>query len=133
MKKLLVLTAVILSAATSFAAQNPQIRACRVVGGQFLVMISDEDQVGVCHIGLSLVGAIDILNKDSRIEAPLSLSHYKRGIQVCQSQNITTLTTFEGEKVTFCQYNDGSFIDIETVASGKVSGRNLELNKALGL
>jgi hypothetical protein len=109
MKNLLVFSAVIFWTVASFAVQNPQIRACNVVSGEFLVLISDEEQVGVCQLGLSLVGAIDLLNKDSRIEAPLSLSHYKRGIKICQPQNYTTLISFEGEKITFSQYNDGSF------------------------
>lgn len=133
MKKLLIVSAVIFSTATAFAFKNPQIRACYTVGGQFLVINTEDDQIGLCKIGNSLVGAIDILNKDSRIEVPLSLSHYKRGIQVCKSQNITTLVTFEGEEVTFCQYSDGSLIDIETVASGKNSERNTVLNNVLGL
>ena len=133
MKNLLVFSAVIFWTVASFAVKNPQIRACNVVSGEFLVLISDEDQVGVCQLGLSLVGAIDLLNKDSRIEAPLSLSHYKRGIKICQPQNYTTLISFEGEKITFSQYNDGSFIDIETLFSGKLSPRNAVLNKVLGL
>lgn len=133
MKKLLIASAVIFSTATTFAIRNPQIRACYTAGGQFFVLNTEDDQIGVCKLGLSLVGAIDILNKDSRIEVPLSLSHYKRGIQVCQAQNVTTLVTFEGEELTFCQYSDGSLIDIETVASGKNNERNAVLNKVLGL
>ncbi len=133
MKKLLIVSAVIFTTATAFAVKNPQIRACYTVGGQFLVMNSEDDQIGLCKLGLSLVGSIDILNKDSRIEVPLSLSHYKRSIQVCQPQNITSLVTFEGEEVTFCRYSDGSLIDIETLASGKNNDRNTVLNKVLGL
>ena len=94
---------------------------------------STEDQIGLCKFELSLVGSIDILNKDARIEVPLSLHHYKNGVQLCASQNRTILTTFEGDEISFCQYYDGSLIDIETLASGKNSGRNPELNSVLGL
>lgn len=98
-----------------------------------MVVNSFEDQIGLCKFGLTLVGSIDILNKDARIEVPLSLHNYKKGVQICGAQNRTTLTTFEGEEISVCQYYDGSVIDIETLASGKNSGRNPELNSVLGL
>lgn len=133
MKNLALLATILLTTTVSYAVRNPQIRACHAAGGQFMVVNSTEDQIGLCKFGFSLVGSIDILNKDARIEVPLSLHHYKKGVQLCGSQNQTTLTTFEGEEISFCQYYDGSLIDIETLASGKNSGRNPELNSVLGL
>lgn len=118
---------------SSFATRNPQIRACVSVGGQFFVVDAEYDEVGICRIDNSLVGAIDILNRDSGIEVPLSLFNYKKGVQSCSSQNLTTLYTFEGEPIYVCQYSDGSILDVETLTSGKNSARNQELNKVLGL
>ncbi len=124
---------IVFTSAASFATKNPQIRACNVVGGQFMVVNTLDDQIGLCKLGLTLVGSIDILNKDASIEAPLSLYNYKKGVQVCSSQNMTKLTTFDGEEISVCKYYDGSVIDIETLASGKNSGRNTQLNYVLGL
>ena len=133
MKKLVIFGAVILSTLSAYSFKNPQIRACHLVGGQFFVANSQFDQIGLCKIGLSVVGAIDLLNRDAQIEYPASIYNYVRGIQVCNQLNHTTLKTTEGEIIYVCQYSDGSLVDIETLASGKNSGRNLELNKVLGL
>ena len=133
MKNLALFSIVLLTATISLATQNPQIRACRIAGGEFMVVNSAKDQLGLCKFGLSLVGSIDILNKDARIEVPLSLFNYKKGMQVCASQNMAKVATFEGEEISVCQYYDGSIIDIETLASGKDSNRNALLNNVLGL
>lgn len=133
MKILALISILFLTNSLSLAAKNPQIRACYAAGGEFLVVNSIDDQIGLCRFGLSLVGSIDILNKDARIEVPLSLHNYKKGVQLCMSQNRTKLTTFEGEEISVCQYYDGSIIDIETLASGKLSDRNPKLNSVLGL
>ena len=133
MKNLALIAIVLFTGAVSNATRNPQIRACYSAGGTFFVVNSIDDQIGLCKLGLSLVGAIDILNKDARIEVPLSLHNYKKGILVCESSNITTLRTFEGHEISVCMYYDGSVIDIETLASGKNNPRNQELNSVLGL
>lgn len=133
MKKLAIFGAVILSTLSVYAYKNPQIRACHSVGGQFFVANSQFDQFGLCKIGLSIVGAVDILNRNAQIEYPASLYNYTRGIQVCTQFNRNTLTTLEGETLEVCLYSDSTIIDIETLASGKNSGRNPELNKVLGL
>lgn len=133
MVKSAVIAFVLLVSLSSFAYKNPQMRACYAVGGEFIVVNAPEDQIGLCKLGLSLVGAIDILNKDAQIEVPFSLSSYKRGFQACASRNLRIFKTFEGEEIQVCHYSDGSVIDIETLASGKDSERNIELNRVLGL
>ena len=133
MKSFVLALTLLLVSNSSFATRNPQIRACVTVGGQFLVVNSEFDQIGLCRIDSSLVGAIDILNSDSGIEVPLSLYNYKKGVKSCASQNLATLYTFENEALYVCQYSDGSILDVETLTSGKDSARNQELNKVLGL
>ena len=132
MKKL-VLNAVVLFSSISAIAANPQIRACNVTGGQFMVVNSEFDQFGLCKYGLTTVGSIDILNRDAQIEIPLSLYNYRKGVKACPTQNLTTLTTPEGDSLYVCQYSDSSIIDVETLTSGKDSGRNRQLNMVLGL
>lgn len=133
MKNLALFTLILCTAAASYAVRNPQIRACYAAGGEFMVVNAPEDQLGICKLGLSMVGSIDILNKDARIEIPLSLHNYKKGVQLCLAQNRTTLSTFDGEEISVCQYYDGSVIDLETLSSGKNNNRNDLLNSALGL
>lgn len=133
MKNLVMLAMILFTTTATYAVRNPQIRACYSTGGNFLVVNTFQDQIGLCQFGHSLVGAIDILNKDARIEIPLSLHYYKIGVQLCESRNQMTLTTFDGDKISVCQYYDGSVIDIKTLTSGKNSGHNSQLNSALGL
>ena len=112
---------------------NPQIRACNTVGGQFAVVDSDFEQIGLCLLGPSIVGAIDILNKDAALEIPLSLYNYRKGVMSCSPHNLTKLTTLSGNPLLVCLYSDGSLIDIDTLNSGKASLRNVELNRALAI
>lgn len=138
MNKLFVFSILLFSTGSAFAippilAANPQIRACRTVGGQFSVINSEFDQIGLCLIGPSIVGAIDILNRDAAIEIPLSLYNYRKGIMTCSTQNLTVLTTQHGNPLYVCLYSDGSLIDIDTLKAGKASLRNVELNRALAI
>lgn len=123
----------VFSGLSTYAKVNPQIRGCSSVGGEFLVVNGDYDQYGICRIGNSIIGAIDILNRDSAIEVPLSLFNYKKGVKVCPTQNLASLSTFEGMILNVCQYSDTSIIDLNTLSNGKDSPLNSELNKALNL
>ena len=117
MKSLALALTLLLVSNSSFATRNPQIRACVSVGGQFFVVDAEYDEVGLCRIDAALVGSIDILNRDSGIEVPLSLFNYKKGVKSCTTQNLTTLFTFEGEPIYVCYYSDGSILDVETLTS----------------
>ena len=131
--KLMLIISLLFTSLSSYGIRNPQIRACAVAQGVFLAVYAPEDQIGLCRLGLSLVGSIDLLNKDAQIEIPLSLHNYKKGVQVCTNRNLATLITFEGEQINVCYYSDGSVIDIETLSSGKSNERNNKLNRALKL
>lgn len=132
--KSLILATAILASATSVFARNPQIRACYEVGGRYVVANSTDDQFGLCILGESLVGSIDILNRDNAIEFPLSLHYYKKGVQACPAQNRKTLTSLDGlDEISVCMYVDNSIVDIETLAAGKNNERNAKLNEVLGL
>jgi hypothetical protein len=133
MKTLLLTGAITLLSTTAFSASNPQIRACHSVGGQFFVSQVLDDQIGLCKIGQSVVGSIDILNRDAQIEVPLSLHYYASGVKVCPPQNLTTLNDANQNEFTVCMYSDDSVIDIETLNSGFESHRNLQLDAILGL
>ena len=68
MKSLGLFMLLVLAGFTSSAASNPQMRACRVASGQFFVVDTGLDQLGLCRIGNSVIGAMDLLNKDAAIE-----------------------------------------------------------------
>lgn len=133
MLKTIALSLVLLTSTSAFAFRNPQMRACLLAQGSFMIINTPNDQIGLCKIGLSYVGAIDLLNKDAQIEVPFSLYNYKRGLQVCADRNLLTLTMFDGQKLDVCYYSDGSLIDLETLNSGKNDPRNQLLNTAVGL
>lgn len=133
MKKIALSALVFFTAASALAYKNPQIHACNIARGEFMVVNAPYDQIGLCKLGLSLVGSIDLLNKDAHIEIPLSLYNYKKGIVSCTLRNIATFTTFDGQEINVCYYSDGSVIDLETLITGKNNSRNTDLNRALGL
>ena len=124
---------ILLASITSSAAVgNPQMRACRVTGGQFTTVLTDMDQLGMCRYGQALVGSIDILNKDDSELAPLSIENYRDGILDCEAFNLTSVRTSDGKLIQVCRYNDGSIIDLVTLSRGRYDFRNQLLNKALG-
>jgi len=132
MKLMKIVVLVLLASVTSSAFGNPQIRACTVTGGQFMSVLTDDDQLGMCRYNQSLIGSIDILNRDSSEESPLSIENYRDGILDCEAFNITTVKTFSGTVIQVCRYNDGSIIDIVTLSRGRYDLRNHLLNQALG-
>ncbi len=116
------------------AAGNPQMRACRVANGQFFVLDTGLDQIGLCRLGSSVVGAIDLLNKDAAIEdMPASIYDYSRGVTMCDPGHIATFPSAGGTPLKVCYYDDGSIIDLTTLMRGKNHPQNWQLSKALGL
>lgn len=119
---------------TTLAASNPQMRACRVANGQFFVLDTGLDQLGLCRIGYSVIGAIDLLNKDAAIEdMPFSVYEYSRGATTCEPDHVTTFPNPGGSALKVCYYDDGSLIDLQTLIRGRNHPNNWYLNKALGL
>lgn len=133
MLKTIALSLVLLTSVSAFALRNPQIRACLIAQGDFMIVNTSYDQIGLCKVGPSYVGAIDLLNKDAQIEVPFSLYSYKKGFQSCADRNLVTLTMLDGQKLDVCYYSDGTLIDLETLTTGKNDPRNQLLNTALGL
>jgi hypothetical protein len=134
MKNLGLFMLLALAGLTASAASNPQMRACRVVNGQFFVIDTGLDQLGLCRIGYSVIGAIDLLNKDASIEdMPFSVYEYSRGTTTCEADHIATFPSPGGSALKVCYYDDGSLIDLQTLNRGKSHPHNWYLNKALGL
>lgn len=126
-------TAVIFVSMQSWAQSTAQQRACRIAGGQFSIAETDLGSIGACKLGNSYVGSLDVLNKNARIEIPLSLHNYRKGVRRCVEQNLADLYLTETEAIAICHYSDGSFIDIDTLTFGKENSRNHKLSRVLGL
>jgi len=126
-----------LFAEASFNSQtvtNPQMRACRIANGQFFLVDTGLDQIGLCRLGPTIIGAADLLNKDADVEdAPSSVVDYKNGVTACNSNHIVSFPNPVGRALKACYYDDGSVIDLMTLARGKNSSLNQALNRALNL
>lgn len=128
-----IMTAVLFVSIQSMAQSTAPVRACRFSGGQFFIGETDLGPVGICKFANSFVGSLDILNKNARIEVPLSLHNYRKGVRRCVDQNLADLYLNETDSIEICQYSDGSFIDLDTLSTGKEHMRNTKLNRALGI
>ncbi len=118
------------------AMNNPQIRICHQKNGEFLSVDLGNDQVGLCKIGNSYVGALDLvyLAQNQTSESLISYAQREKNcqgneVQVVISDDANLKTNFK----TLCQLSDGSLIDIDTLNSGRDSVENSALNMALGL
>lgn len=116
------------------AASNPQMRACRVASGQFFVLDTGLDQIGLCRLGPSVIGAIDLLNKDADVEdVPASIYEYRNGVTFCEPAHVASFPNPNGTVLKVCYYDDGSIIDLQTLVRGKNHPQNYSLSKALDL
>jgi hypothetical protein len=93
----------------------------------------DNDQIGLCKIGNSFVGALDLVNF-AQNQTSDSLVNYAQREKNCKGNEVKVLISAEDVSFkTLCQLSDGSLIDLETLNSGRDSVRNSALNMALGL
>lgn len=115
-----------------FAISNPLRRICLEKQGQFFVADLIQDQVAACQLGHSVVGALELVYLGENLTSE-SVLNYSERKTACFGQLVQINTNIEGQKTTVCHYNDGSFIDLQSLKSGRDSGQNPDLNSALGL
>ncbi len=116
------------------AINNPQIRECRIRGGEFVVVETGSDQVGLCRLGSAFIGARDIMFVINNDGNPKSVEMYASEMKKCDPLGrAQTLVTLEGVAVELCVFNDGSMIALDTLHQGRYSAENSLLNQALGL
>ena len=134
MKEVSLFLVLMITGASTWSASNPQMRACRAASGQYFILDTGLDEIGFCRLGPSVIGAIDLLNKDAAMEeAPASLSDYRDGIADCEPSNVSAIPNGAGNILKVCYYDDGSIIDLQTLSRGKNHSLNWQLNRALGL
>jgi hypothetical protein len=115
-----------------FAFSNPLRRICLEKQGQFFVFDLNQNQVAGCQLGHSIVGALDLVRFSQNLNSESLLSYSQRK-SMCFGNEFQIQTAEVGNFKTICQYFDGSFIDIQSLHSGRDSGLNPDLNSALGL
>jgi hypothetical protein len=131
MKKGLLLSALFFSI-NVFAISNPLRRICLEKQGHFFVADLIQDQVAACQLGHSVVGALELVYLAENLTTE-SVQNYSERKTTCVGNEIQIKTTDDGDFQTVCHYDDGSFIDLQSLQSGRDSGQNPELNAALGL
>lgn len=118
------------------AHPNPQFRVCNERGGDFVVADVPFDQVDLCKVGNSYVGAIDLMNFFYEKKSDLSISNYSAAVTTCPKfMTATTLENAYGQTFTvqLCMYDDNSILDFQTVMNSKYSFENAAFNQFLGL
>ncbi|MBC7743153.1 MAG: hypothetical protein H7061_13215 [Bdellovibrionaceae bacterium] len=119
----------------SFFAQansNPQMRECRIRGGEFLAVAVNDDQVGLCQLGSAYIGAIDLMLVVNKEGMPKSVEMYTNGMKKCDPLGkAKTVSTLEGRELQVCFFDDGSAIGLATLHSGMDAPENSRLNQAL--
>ncbi len=114
------------------AISNPQIRICHQKNGEFLSVDLATDQVGLCKIGNSYVGALDLVYL-AQNQTSESLISYAQREKKCKGNEVQVVISEDVNFKTLCQHSDGSLIDLDTLNSGRDSVQNSALNMALGL
>jgi hypothetical protein len=116
---------------TALTHPNPQYRVCTERGGEFVVAQIPLNQIGLCKIGKSYVGTIDLMNFFYENKNDLSILNYSSANTACPET--VTATTLEQVTVQLCFFADGSTMDYRSVMNSKFSIENLALNQFLGL
>lgn len=116
-------------------AQNPLIRVCNTTGGQFHEIYFSDDQVGFCQYELAMIDSETMLQSASfgvpslAVEALFSSSDtcaladgdLKQGVDATNAQ------------FYFCEFRDGSMIELSTLKAGSDSPSNSKLVDALSI
>lgn len=128
-----------LLASTSWSASNPMIRNCNLAGGEFTVVEIHQtnskirDQWALCKFDNAYVGALDVMLYNSKEAVPTSFSEYSTVASECSGHVEIALVLGTEKKILVCQYEDSSFIDLNTLFLGVSAAENFQLNKYLGL
>ena len=119
-----VLILVSLISTTSWSETNPQTRACRLAGAEFLIVASQEfiqgdDQVGLCVFsGGATLGSIDTLLFQNDETLSISALAYLNGEKICSGQIVNAHHLNTQIAMKLCQYDDLSVIDLKTLSKG---------------
>lgn len=132
MKSIIALFFGLILSQNSFAFSNPQIRICHEKSGEFVATPIGKDNVGLCKLNHSFIGALDLVYHNQNIKTQ-SIENYTDKELVCTGTETEVSVNDAGLTTAVCIYADGSLIDLETLNSGRDDAKNARLNSALGL
>ncbi len=113
---------------------NPQIRQCHLLNGEFFVADGESDQFGFCRFDDAIIGTIDLLRYDEGHADVLSIEAFKKNVLSCEPfGQLTELKIPDGPTLQVCEFTDNSMIEIKTLELGLNSEKNKKLTTALGL
>lgn len=128
---------------TSFAAQTPAQRTCRILGGQAWVLnVGNPDDFELCRFGFAAIGSLDLLYKVTEGRETQAVGAYYNKIlsframspeEYCQASggDYGTLRDSNGRPFELCRFADGSGIEANTLQGGASSPQNAALTRAL--
>jgi putative hemolysin len=121
------------SAQNSFS--NPLIRTCVITGGVFYVTQVEEDQIGFCKYGNSLIDAMSVMDSaTARFESAAKLAALGAGTDCASAAGeLLVAKDVDNVEATLCLFEDGSMIEKNTLARGSAHAENAGLVQALNV
>ncbi len=120
-----------------FAAQafahNPQIHFCQLSGGLFHEIEVKGDQVGYCQFGTAYIDAVSLLKVTTDQGSTTATLAAMGGANYCASAGgeVVQGQDFIGAPFELCFFQDGSSIEVMTLAHGPTSSQNALMIQAL--
>lgn len=114
-------------------SKNPMIRNCNIAGGEFTVVQTANDQLGLCKFDQAYVGSLDVMFLNDQTSFSLSFMEYTQQQSDCSGSVVKATILATTIQVELCQYSDNSLIDTSTLKKGVSHSDNAALNKYLGL
>lgn len=109
------------------------IKNCKLSGGEFKVIETENDQWALCKFKNSYVGALDVMHFNNLTADPISFMEFTQQNTQCRGQMIKAQFVGSQKTLLICQYPDKSIIDSETLFNGLNHPDSDKLRKYLGL
>lgn len=136
-KTILLIALIYIGSASLASSDTAEKRLCRGARGDFDQVRIGKELVGICQIGSSTIGAMDLVDLGGPYQgSAISLESYGQGLRGCTSGSgkvITAKSESDKKALNLCLYHDGSLMDVKTIAMGKKSVHNRSLNNIIGL
>lgn len=110
---------------------NPQIRSCRLAGGEFVEVKTAQDQIGLCKFGSAYIGALDILQYTDTKEYSLAALYFGIDLRLCDGAVIDAENLEKTQSFKLCTYNGESYIEMNTLNKGVHHPDNKQLKDFL--
>lgn len=110
--------------------KNPLIRVCHQFEGRFWVLPNGQDDFPLCVFdNRAAISAVDFVNNQQGLPLSNALTAFSKSLGDCSSQGGRVETQLDSNKNSWdlCVFNDGSFIENQTLSKGKNHPDNYHL------